>query len=259
MPKDNKKINESFKQIVEKYKKNPLPDGANLEDKFNVYNEILQEMSSKLKMLNAKKEITPQQNEYAKNALEFYQKNVKMLPFQAQPSQILGEIPGIDFNKEVKIVKLKKDRLLTQMQAPDSKSHGNFFAESVLPSDYEERAERSGIGSKSLKDRVQETKSVYIAKTSGQMVALKSSAEPIYDTWSDPEKAQFAKGGGAQLRIETEGHAKVAFLAWGEFEANKAPSVDKAMYKQKHQTIKNTKPTPVITNKAKKKNSEIIR
>lgn len=241
MPKIHSKINDVLQNILKKrYNQDKdliegTPESERLSAGTIMKNEIVAEMADELNKLNKKGEITEEQFKNAQTALEFYDKNIKILPFNPNPHSALNELTGIDYSQEVKIMRVKKNRVLTQMQPAYLQNQdgvGNFYAERQLPADFDERANKSGIGVKGReRDNEVSKKSVYMSFVEKECTALKSTASPMLDTWSVNGVQQKSQGGGVQFRMSTDDYGKIVRKDWSEVQERQHGEKDKLLKK----------------------------
>lgn len=163
---------------------------------------MLAEMKKEVTKAKKMDIISPEHAQNAEEAIKFYSEQVKTLPFQSHPAQVLSEMSAIDYSQEVTIMRVKPRRVMTQMQRPNAvdAAPGSFYADGALPSDFEQQASDSGIGAKAsdTDDKsLMNDKSVYQSQTSETSVFLRSTASPATDTWS-AQVTQESKGGGTQ-------------------------------------------------------------
>lgn len=227
MPKEHTLINDTFDEVIKEYTKNTSSLSLTQSEKDDMQMSMLQAMKDRVRMLESMHRITKEYAKSAYTAIEFYDQNVRALKHQQHPASVLQELSAIDYSQDVEIKKVKPGRILTQMQRPgtDDVRVGSFYTDGILPSDFQDRAQKSGIGhlyaNKSTANI--EQKSVYQLKTADEVVFLQSVAAPIQDTWSAGE-VQDARGGGVQYRIATKDHGKLELLNWGELEASRSIS-----------------------------------
>jgi hypothetical protein len=198
--------------------------------------EMVAEMSSELKTLYKKGQISFENYENAAEALKFYDEKVTTPSFQDHPRAALSELAAIDYSKPVEIVRVKAGRKLTQMQRVDNANGfaGNFYAEGVLPGDYKTRADQSGIGVHTLEQAEPSgqnlaEKSVYISTVEANSTFLRTTASPAVDTWSIQNVPQQSQGGGIQWRVATSDAGKVTRPIYTEVDAEHAPSSQKGL------------------------------
>jgi len=125
-----------------------------------------------------------------KMAREFYRK-------QGWPdSKIDDHMAGINFNKPVEIVKLKKGVVLGQWQSPGPPK-GNYFAP------INEAPSKLGIGTVGFNRSTgqAESKLQKLYKLDDDLEVLSSRANPILDDWSNPYAAAETIGGGQQYFV----------------------------------------------------------
>jgi hypothetical protein len=231
MPQNPKLINKAFKKVL---KENPelTADSIRQIVKQERKTDLISLMKVEVNILKRKKQITAQQRKYALEALEFYDQNVSILPFQKNAVSTLNELIAIDYSKPVKIVKIKEGRVMTQMQHPHSLDKvGGFYAKGSLPKDFHKRADFSGIGLKSRGNGETEKKSVYQSKSNKTCVFLRTTASKAKDTWSIPSQVQSTRGGGVQWRVATGDYDGMTRLKYGELNKGKEGSRNKSLLK----------------------------
>jgi Bacterial toxin 46 len=108
--------------------------------------------------------------------------------------QARSHIKGIDFNKPVEVVQLKKGTVVEQWQILGG-AQGNYYAPLGSPP--------SSLGispqavSRQTGELVDRIATKYILKDDVEV--LRSTASKVTDTWSIPGKAVEADGGGTQF------------------------------------------------------------
>jgi hypothetical protein len=108
--------------------------------------------------------------------------------------QARNHIRGIDFNKPVEVIQLKKGTVVEQWQVPGG-PQGNYYAPVGSPP--------SSLGispqavSRQTGEIVERTSTRYVLQEDVQV--LRSTATEVTDTWSIPGKAVEAEGGGIQF------------------------------------------------------------
>jgi hypothetical protein len=221
------KFDKEFHEKQEEYKKLGKEYTLTDTEKQELKNNMLVECEKALNGLPGKTDIVKRLVSNAKVAIEFYRDNVDVQPFQKHPSSMASELEAIDYRHTVEKITVKENRIFTQMQAPDSSRQGSFYTEGILPSDFDERAQSSGIGVKTtyhtpapdkplnnikalfeddpIGTQVEKvTKNVYPATTKKPTTFLSSTALLFEDTWSIQGETQTAKGGGAQFRVASK-------------------------------------------------------
>lgn len=110
------------------------------------------------------------------------------------PDEIPAHTAGIDFEKPVEVITLKKGTVVEQWQAPGG-GQGNYYA--VPPS----RPTQLGIAPQAAQRQtgvlVDRVPTRYVLAEDVEV--LRSTAAPIGDTWSVPGKTIATKGGGTQM------------------------------------------------------------
>jgi hypothetical protein len=247
MPKNPKFINKVFQETLSN---NPhLTEADNISDVPAAKEELLQKMEQSVQTLKKTGRLTPDHYQSAIESIAFYREHTKPLPWDKSPKNLLSEMVAIDYSKPVKTVNVKANRIMTQMQHPDDHRHdpqtgefspevvGNFYAEGVLPDNFEKRADKSGIGIKSDRsiesnpEKEQADKSVYQLKVTKTSTFLRSVAEKADDTWSLTGETQKSQGGGVQWRIATTDYSNMERQIYGELEKRHAPSKSKPLEK----------------------------
>jgi hypothetical protein len=240
MPQNPHLINEAFEKIITKYtkeyedqKKPALSEG----DKEKLKQDMLEEMDKAVDFLltsggaqGTKGQITREQAQNAKTAIDFYKENVQVLAFQPHPQQVLSELSAIDYAHQVETTTVKPNRILTQMQKPDRQFIGSFYTEGILPHDFQQRASDSGIGLATDYDGQKTHKDVYSSITTKPTTCLISTAAPALDTWSHAEP-QTSMGGGAQYRVATRDYGNLESLQHLISNSLHAPKEDKRLGK----------------------------
>jgi RHS repeat-associated protein len=105
--------------------------------------------------------------------------------------QALSHIKGIDFTKPVSVQRLRAGKEVTQWRNP-SRPVGNYFTEPGTS------ASQLGINPKGRSEEA------FVVASDTK--ALRSTAAPITDTWTDPASPFAAAGGGRQFFVPEKGN-----------------------------------------------------
>ncbi len=270
MPQNPSLINKNFKSVLES---NPLlTTDKTTEEAKEAKKTLLKLMLNSLGTLRKTNRISQNHYQWASESIKFYNEHTDLLPGHKNPKNLLSELTAIDYSKPVNIVRVKKGRIMTQMQHPDDHRHdkisgkfspeaiGSFYTEGTLPSSFKERADQSGIGIKSDRaiqsnpDRKQEDKSVYQFKISRTSTFLRSVASEANDTWSLKGVSQPTKGGGVQWRIATADYSNMQREIYGELESAKAVNQTKPLKKGVRLDIDALVSSVTSTSEIKKRN-----
>lgn len=221
----HRQINRFFTGIIEARKEsdrkkiNTAPD--KLEEAKQLKNDIINEMKLGLRNMKLDEAL------YARVsiALEFYKNSIEPIGCNPDPSQCLSELVAIDYSQDIQIITIPKDCILTQMQRPNLdiynrpiNSHGSYFSEGKLPGNYDQRANKVGIGIKSvdIESNTLQDKSIYMVKVYAPTQVLASYANRVIDSWSVSTYKQIAQGGDVQMRISTKDYFNVGILEYGQ-------------------------------------------
>ncbi len=240
MPQDASRIVKSFENILNKravQDRNNINSQNTLDEKLaagiGIKEGIIAEMTASINIMRQKKEISHEHWHNAKTSLKFYDKNTTVFAWNPNPHGLLSELNAIDYSQNVEIIRVKPHQFLTQMQPAFLEGQervGNFYAPGSLPADFNDRADRSGIGIKGTeKDQTISDKSVYISKVVATCTALKSTASPASDTWSVEKQNQMSQGGGIQFRMSSGDYGKIVRQKYGEVQAREHGAADKSL------------------------------
>lgn len=121
-------------------------------------------------------------------AFDFYK--LQGFPEEDIPSHLTG----IDFNKPVEVVIIKKAQIFYQFQSPGA-PQGNYYADSTVVTPSQLGISPFGTN-RALNRKEPKVKGVYVAQE--DTPALKSTAKSVDDFWSVKGESYPTEGGGTQ-------------------------------------------------------------